>query len=62
MSHLRYQMIAGIEPFLPAKKPPTTPKPSTPIAKPIPKKQPAPKGDNSDDQMDFALAAIIGGD
>ena len=31
------------------KKPPTTPKPSTPIAKPIPKKQPAPKGDNSDD-------------
>lgn len=49
MSHLRYQMIAGIEPFLPAKKPPTTPKPSAPIAKPIPKKQPAPKGDNSND-------------
>ena len=48
MSHLRYEMTAGIEPFLPAKKPPTTPKPSAPIAKPIPK-QPAPKGDNSDD-------------
>lgn len=49
MSHLRYEMSAGIKPFLPAKKPPTTPNPSsTPIAKPI-LKQPAPKGDNSDD-------------
>jgi hypothetical protein len=49
MSRLRYEMGAGIEPFLPAKNPPITHNPSAPITKPILKKQPAPKGNTNNE-------------
>ena len=46
--HFGFEMRAGIRStYGNPKKPPTTPKPSTPIAKPIPK--PVPKGAKSDD-------------